>query len=133
MRHVIDVPISLNSYCLVMFKVDRILEKLFQNYVRGTWCSALSIYCYFWDSSGLLFSKQKLNVLAFASLIALRCILLHWKSPKPPSELSWQTDLMLFLKLEKIKFSLRGSTDEFYTTWKPFLTYFDKTPTVSVS
>jgi hypothetical protein len=78
------------------------------------------------------FSKRKLNVLAFASLIARRCILLHWKSPKPPSDKSWETDLMSFLKLEKIKFSLRGSSGKFYTTWQPLLSYFDNvamTPT----
>ena len=75
------------------------------------------------------FSKQKLNVLAFASLIARRCILLHWKSPKPPADKSWETDLMSFLKLEKIKFSLRGSTGKFYTTWQPLLSYFDNVAT----
>lgn len=32
------------------------------------------------------FSKQTFNVLAFASLIVRRCILLHWKLPKPPAE-----------------------------------------------
>ena len=39
---------------------------------------------------------------------------------------------MSFLKLEKIKFSLRGSSGKFYTTWQPLLSYFDNvamTPT----
>ena len=78
-------------------------------------------------------SKQTLNVLAFASLIARRRILLHWKLPKPPADQSWQTDLLSFLKLEKIKFSLRGSVGKFYATWQPFLSFFDNvatTPTV---
>ena len=75
------------------------------------------------------FRKQGLNVLAFASLIARRRILLHWKLPKPPAEQSWQTDLMSFLKLEKIKFSLRGSTGKFYTTWQPLISYFDNVAT----
>lgn len=43
--------------------------------------------------------------LLFSFSIASRCILLHWKSH------FWHTDLMSFLKLEKIKFSLRGSTE----------------------
>lgn len=71
------------------------------------------------------FSIQKLNVLSFASLIARRCILLHWKSPIAPGQHAWITDVMSFLKLEKIKFSLRGSTEKFYITWQPFLSYSD--------
>ena len=81
------------------------------------------------------FSKQTLNGLAFAPLIVCRRILLHWKLPKPPGEQSGQTDLMSFLKLEKIKFSLRESTEKFYTTWQPLISYFNNvatTPTVYV-
>ena len=75
------------------------------------------------------FSKQTLNGLAFAPLIVCRRILLHWKLPKPPGEQSGQTDLMSFLKLEKIKFSLRESTEKFYTTWQPLISYFDNVAT----
>lgn len=37
------------------------------------------------------FTKKKWNLLYFASLITRKCILLHWKSPKPPADCSWQT------------------------------------------
>ena len=30
-------------------------------------------------------------------------IVTNWKSPKPPADKSWETDLMSFLKLEKDK------------------------------
>ncbi|KAF3840339.1 hypothetical protein F7725_019056, partial [Dissostichus mawsoni] len=38
-------------------------------------------------------------------------ILLLWKSPLPPSFKMWLSDTMSLLKLEKIKFTLRGSSD----------------------
>ena len=76
------------------------------------------------DSSLQLTSRQS-QIVAFASLVARRRILLQWKSHKPPSFGSWLTDMMLFLKLEKIKFTLRGSTDKFYSYWKTFIEYFE--------
>lgn len=45
-------------------------------------------------------------------------MLLHWKWPKPPADQSWQPDLMSLLKLEKITFSLRGSTGKFFPAWQ---------------
>lgn len=65
------------------------------------------------------------NVIAFASLIARKRILLLWKSPQPPSIRVWLHDILGLLKLEKIKFSLRGSSDRFLTHWKPLLRHLD--------
>ncbi len=73
------------------------------------------------------------NVIAFASLIARKRILLLWKSPQPPSIKVWLHDVLSPLKLEKIKFSLRGSSDRFYTHWRPLLKYLDELPAREVS
>lgn len=119
-----------------LLEANRVLEELFHDHVISSRCSyhSLSAHCHFGVPSNYSeFSKPTLNVLAFASLTVSRRILLHWKLPKPPAEQSWQTDLMSFLQLEKIKFSLRGSTEKFYTTWQPLISYFCNvatTPTV---
>ena len=68
------------------------------------------------------------NVIAFASLIARKRILLLWKSPQAPSIKVWLHDILGLLRLEKIKFSLRGSSDRFFTHWKPLLKYLDELP-----
>lgn len=65
------------------------------------------------------------NVIAFSSLVARKRILLMWKSKQPPSIKVWLHDILSLLKLEKIKFSLRGSPHKFYIHWRPLLNYFD--------
>lgn len=65
-------------------------------------------------------------MLAFSTLLARRRILLEWKSAHPPKSSSLMKDLILFLKLEKIKYCIRGSTQKFYETWSPLLSYFEK-------
>lgn len=70
-------------------------------------------------------TKAQSDVIAFTSLLARRRILLGWKSPTPPSIARWLEDVMLFLKLEKIKFTLRGSMNKFYLRWQPIITHFD--------
>ena len=67
---------------------------------------------------------DKMNAFAFASLIARRNIVLHWKSPEPPKVSVWLTELMFFLKLEKVKYFTRGSTRQFHKTWDPMIEYF---------
>ncbi len=47
-------------------------------------------------------TKDKENALAFATLIARRRIILEWKSPIPPKLSLWLSDVMFFLKTEKI-------------------------------
>ena len=71
------------------------------------------------------------NVVAFTTLLARRQILLNWKSAKPPSHTRWIRDIMFHLKLEKIKFTLKGNKDKFNKVWMPFLTYFDNITDVS--
>ena len=72
----------------------------------------------------LLTTKQS-RIVAFATLVARRRILLEWKPPKPPPIALWLKDMMGFLKLEKIKFTIRGSTERFFSSWQPFITYFE--------
>lgn len=65
------------------------------------------------------------DVISFSSLIARRRILLYWKSTSPPTINSWIEDMMKFIKLEKIKFTLRGSSGNFLARWQPFLSHID--------
>ena len=71
------------------------------------------------------YTSKHLDILAFTSLLARRQLLLNWKSTKAPSSSRWLSDVMSFLKLEKIKYSLRGNTDKFYNKWQSFLTFFN--------
>lgn len=68
-------------------------------------------------------SKPEADCVAFATLLARRLILLKWKDAHPPSFTHWIRDLLHFLKLEKIKYSLRGSTKNFHQVWNPILNY----------
>lgn len=60
------------------------------------------------------FNWAQKEILKFTSLLARRRILLQWKSPNPPSVSQWLTDAMHFLKLEKIKYAMKGNTDKFF-------------------
>ena len=51
----------------------------------------------------LSLTQRQQNIIAFASLLARRQILLHWKSLNPPKASHWLQDLMLYLHLEKNK------------------------------
>ena len=75
-------------------------------------------------------ATNKKNVIAFATLIARRRILLEWKSQLPPKASVWLSDMMMFLKIEKVKYFLRGSTEKFNKVWDPLLVYFDKLVTL---
>ena len=65
------------------------------------------------------------NVVAFTTLLARRRILLHWKSKNPPKVSMWLNDLMHYIQLEKIKYSLRGSRDKFFSVWGLILAHLD--------
>ncbi len=73
------------------------------------------------DKSNL--TQRQLNIIAFASLLARRHILLLWKSTNPPKASYWLQHLMLYLHLEKITCSIRGS-HKFSYVWQPLLPYF---------
>ena len=63
------------------------------------------------------------RVISFSTLLARRIILMKWKHALPPTHNKWITDVLYFLKLEKIRFSLRGTSRNFEKTWLPFLEY----------
>ncbi|KAJ8012533.1 hypothetical protein DPEC_G00043810 [Dallia pectoralis] len=54
-------------------------------------------------------------LIAFTSLLVRRLILLSWKDQTPPSFTRWIRDVMHFLKLEKIRYTLIGSMQTFRT------------------
>ena len=76
--------------------------------------------------------KNHKNIIAFATLLARRRILLHWKSKHPPKVSLWFSDLAQLLSLEKIKYTLRGSKDKFFSVWNPILLYLDKLKTLPI-
>uniref|UniRef100_A0A8C4SC52 Reverse transcriptase domain-containing protein n=1 Tax=Erpetoichthys calabaricus TaxID=27687 RepID=A0A8C4SC52_ERPCA len=51
---------------------------------------------------GLELEKDKQTVIAFTTLLARRLILLNWKNPNSPLISQWETDVLYYLKLEKI-------------------------------
>ena len=59
--------------------------------------------------------------LAFCTLFARRLILLTWKQALPPSYDRWIKEVLYNLKLERLRFSLRGSLRKFDKTWNPLL------------
>ncbi|CAI5671647.1 unnamed protein product [Oreochromis niloticus] len=65
------------------------------------------------------------QALAFTTLLARRLILLKWKLPHPPTHDQWVRDVLFNLKLEKLKFSLKGFIREFNKIWKSFLLLVD--------
>lgn len=73
------------------------------------------------EGLGLPVGGQRL--IAFSTLLARRLILLKWKDVTPPTVSHWVKDVLYHLKLEKIRFVLRGSENKFHQVWGPFLTF----------
>ena len=65
------------------------------------------------------------RVIAFTTLLARRLILFKWKHASPPSHSRWIKEVVHCLKLERIRFSLRGSLKTFRTTWGPFIEHIE--------
>lgn len=82
---------------------------------------------------GVLLTNKVKNVIAFATLLARRRILLEWKSTSSPKASMWLCDLVSYLKLEKIKYLMKGSVQNFYKTWQPMITYFEKMKTLPLT
>lgn len=77
--------------------------------------------------SGNSLTSYFCELVAFLSLLARRLILLHWKNSHPPSHSQWLRDALHFMSLEKIKYSLRGSSTKFCKVWEPFLEHVRST------
>ena len=72
------------------------------------------------------FPNSQSEAITFSSLLARRLILLRWKATTPPSHAHWVKSIMSHLKLEKLNFTIRGSSQKFVKIWQPFLDYFGK-------
>ena len=56
----------------------------------------------------------------FSLLIARRAVLLRWKDAAPPTIRQWLSDIMSCLKLEMLRFSIAGSEEKIYRTWRSY-------------
>uniref|UniRef100_A0A3B3HDP0 Reverse transcriptase domain-containing protein n=1 Tax=Oryzias latipes TaxID=8090 RepID=A0A3B3HDP0_ORYLA len=115
---------SLTSYWSVIFKT---LSQALKIDLEPN--AAMAIFGITGGKQSIL-SKQNKHIIAFTTLDARRRILLHWKSNKPPKVSLWFSDLLQFMELEKIKYTLRGSRDKFLSVWGPILSYFNELKTV---
>ncbi len=66
------------------------------------------------------------NVIAFTSLLMLRIILIRWKAACPLSLMQWIKEVMSCLRIEKLRFTLKGSVGRYNRTWMPFTKYVEK-------
>ena len=86
---------------------------------------SLFIYLFGTPSEELILTKGQLNIMAYSALLARRLIQLNWKSDRPPSFGRWIGEVMHFLKIEKIRYTLQGSTAKFHAVWQPFISYVE--------
>ncbi len=70
-------------------------------------------------------SGYKADFVTFVSLLARRQILLHWKLSASPTHSLWINDVFHFIKLERIRYSLRGSSKNFYQIWGYLIGYME--------
>ena len=78
-------------------------------------------------------SSYKADFVAFITLVARRLILLRWKSSNAPSFSSLIKDILSFMKIEKIRNTIKGSTRRFYKTWGCLSNYIDNLNLPSVA
>ncbi len=90
------------------------------NHLFYWWC-----FCPFLNSL-LWIQPAKITLVYIFSSSSSNSKPLDVKSSKPPLVSLWLSNMMLFLQLEKIKYSLRWPTKRFYSVWTPMITYFEK-------
>ena len=66
-------------------------------------------------------SAEVKHAISFCTLLARRLILLNWKNVLPPSYDRWIKEVLHDLKLERLRFSLRGFLKNFDKVWNPVL------------
>ena len=76
-------------------------------------------------TQNFVLNNNKLRLLSFATLIARRQILIRWKECNPPTFAQWVRDMLYFIKLEKIRYSVKESADKLMLIWQPFLSRLD--------
>lgn len=104
------------------FHCDNYYLIFFLSYSPVVSCRAL--FCVSAEDSPL--PKPQLNCIAYSLLVAQQLILLNWKNDKPPSFGRWLCEVMLSLKVEKIRYTLNGSMDKFGMEWHPFIFYVEQ-------
>lgn len=77
-------------------------------------------------SEDLPLQNSQLKCIAYSSLLARRLILFNWKNHKPPTFGRWICDVMFFLKVEKIRYTVNGSMRKFDVIWQPFISYVER-------
>ena len=77
-------------------------------------------------------TRAQSNSIAFLTLLARRLVLIKWKDCKPPTFTHWVKDALYFLKLEKIRHSLKGSANNYNKIGGPFLDYVKTHITLSL-
>lgn len=70
-------------------------------------------------------SVSDCHVIAFATLMARRSILLRWKDSIPPSYAQWMTQTLSCLNLEKIRCNVLKTEVKFDKMWHTFMEYFN--------
>lgn len=72
-----------------------------------------------------ILTAEARHSMAFCTLLARRLILLNWKHNLPPSYTRWVKEVLHNLKLERLRFSLKGSLRKFDKIWNPLLLIID--------
>lgn len=78
---------------------------------------------------GVTVSNSELSIyhsdlIAFSTFIVCWLILFNWKSTTPPSHSLWVSEVMAFLKLEKIRWTIQRSMKRFQKTCRNLLECF---------
>lgn len=70
--------------------------------------------------------QADLMVFCFCSTVGQRLILVRWESPTPPFYALWIKEALNNLQLEKIWYTLNGSSTKFKKVWGPFFHVAEK-------
>lgn len=101
---------QLTNYWDTILKV--LSESLSLNLQPNTWTCIFGVQG---EGEQTLINKHK-NIIVFSTFLAWRRILMDWTSPHPQNSSLWLRDLVSFLKLEKVKFSLPGHPEKLKST-----------------
>ena len=123
------VPCRSHTYVLVMSKAHRLLVQNIRDPsnclpFRGRPPSPLCPLRYpalFGILRNNILTAEARHSMAFCTLLARRLILLNWKHNLPPSYTRWVKEVLHNLKLERLRFSLKGSLRKFDKIWNPLL------------
>lgn len=108
------------------------------NSLNGFWTSIFEVYSYICNktidpnpymaifgvpSTDYNITSCQSNATAFPSLLAQQLILTRWKAASTPSFIQWIKEVMMCLKMKKLRSTLKGSLKKYNSTWFPFIEY----------